>query len=94
MSETSPVLLAILLLGAGALCVTGLLGLFDVREAMRCGDFDRMSSTRFWRLTRAFCGCCAAIPVYLATASLGVGAFGAAACTAALVHSCRCRRGC
>jgi tight adherence protein C len=86
-SEASPVLLAILLLAAGALCVVGLRGLFELREILRRGELERLSAIRHWPITRAFCGFCAAIPVYLATASLGIGALGAAACAAGLGYA-------
>jgi|SRR6185503_13680903 len=87
MSEASPLLLVVLLLGAGAVAVLGLHGMLEIRAALRSGELDRMASIRFWPATRAFCGLGAAIPVYLATQSLGVGAFGAAACTAGLGYA-------
>ena len=77
MSEASPFLLAIILLGAGVLCAFGLKGVFEFREALRSGELERMSSIRYWKATRAFCGFLLAIPAYLATRSLGVGGLAA-----------------
>jgi tight adherence protein C len=87
MDEMSPWLLGVLLLGAGAVAVLGLQGLLDIRAALRSGELDRMESARYWPATRAFCGLCAAIPVYLATQPLGLGALGAAAATAGLGYA-------
>ena len=87
MSEASPVLLAIVLLGGGALCVIGLKGLFEFREALRSGELGRMSSIRYWKTTRAFCGLLGAVPAYLATRPLGSGAWAAAACVAGLGYA-------
>ena len=47
-------------------------------------ELDRLSAPRHWVATRAFFGFVAAVPVFLATASLGFGALGAALATAAL----------
>jgi len=80
-------LLVILLLGAGALSVLGLRGLLEIRDAMRDGELERVKSGRFWPVTRAFCGMCAAAPVFFATRSLGLGAWAAALCAAALGYA-------
>jgi len=87
MSDASPLLLVVVLLGIGAVAVLGLHGLLEIRAALRSGELDRMVSVRFWPATRAFCGLSAAVPVYLATQSLGAGALGAAACTAGLGYA-------
>src|SRR5262245_56706732 len=87
MSETSPLLLAVVVLGLGALAYLGMQGLFEIRAALRNGEFDRLAGIRFLPATRAFCGLCAALPVYLATRSLGPAAFGAAACAAGLGYA-------
>jgi|KBSSwiStaDraftv2_1062776.scaffolds.fasta_scaffold18568_1 tight adherence protein C len=87
MSEASPLLLAVMLLGAGALAFLGMQGLFDIRAALRNGEFDRLASVRYWPATRGFCGLCAALPVYLATRSLGPAAFAAAMCAAGLGYA-------
>src|SRR5215831_11880253 len=83
----SPMLLLMLLLAAAALCLLGLRGAFEMRAALRSGEFDRLAAIRLWPFTRALAGLCVAVPVYLATAPLGAGAFAAAACVAALGYA-------
>lgn len=76
-----PMMLAL----AGALlALPGLRGLLDIREALRDGELHRLAAPRHWAATRAFFGFLAAMPVYLATASLGIGALGAMLVTAFL----------
>jgi tight adherence protein C len=86
-SEPSPFLLIFLLLGAAALSFFGLRGLFEIRDALRNGELERINAIRWWPATRAFCGLCAAVPVYLATRSMGTPGLAAAACAAALGYS-------
>ncbi|HEX6245035.1 MAG TPA: type II secretion system F family protein [Polyangiales bacterium] len=78
--------LLLLIVGA-SLALPGLRGLMDIREALRLGELQRLSAPRQWPATRAFSGFLAAMPVYLATASLGVGALGAALVTGALGYA-------
>jgi len=87
MESTSPLLLVIVLLGAGVLSMLGLRGLLEIRGALRDGELQRAKSVRYWPASRAFCGLCAALPVYLATRSLGLGAWAAALCTAGLGYA-------
>ncbi|HET7810556.1 MAG TPA: type II secretion system F family protein [Steroidobacteraceae bacterium] len=87
MDDTSPLWLAMLAVGACAVGVPGLGGLFDIRAALRLGELERLSSPRHWRATRAFIGALAALPVYVATASLGAGALGAALVAALLGYA-------
>lgn len=77
----------ILVLVGGALAVPGLRGLLDIRDALRTGELGRLAAPLHWRATRAFTGFIAAVPVYLATASLGIGALGAMAVTAFLAFA-------
>jgi len=80
-----PELLPLLLvLVGGALAVPGCRGLLDIGEALQRGELHRLSAPRHWMATRAFLGFVAAVPVFLATASLGFGALGAALATGAL----------
>jgi pilus assembly protein TadC len=77
----------ILVLAGGALAVPGFRGLLDIRDALHTGELGRLAAPLHWRPTRAFIGFLAALPVYLATASLGVGALGATAVTASLAFA-------
>jgi tight adherence protein C len=77
----------ILLLAGAALALPGLRGLLDIREALRAGECARLAAPRQWMATRAFIGFLAAMPVYLATASLGAGALGAMLVAAALAFA-------
>jgi len=85
--EPSPILLVILLLGAGVLSVLGLRGLLEIRDAMRNGELERAKLVRFWPVTRALCGLCAATPALLSTRSLGLGSWAAAMCVAGLGYA-------
>jgi tight adherence protein C len=76
-----------LVLAGAALALPGLRGLLDIREALHAGELGRLAAPRQWMATRAFIGFLAAIPVYLATASLGVGALGAMLVTALLAFA-------
>jgi tight adherence protein C len=77
----------VLVLAGGALAIPGLRGLLDIRDALRSGELGRLEAPLHWLPTRAFIGFIAAIPVYLATASLGIGALGAMAVTASLAFA-------
>jgi tight adherence protein C len=79
-----PVMLA---LAGAALALPGLRGLLDIRDALRDGELHRLAAPRQWPATRAFIGLLAALPVYLATSSLGAGAVGAMLVTAALAFA-------
>jgi tight adherence protein C len=76
MGELSTQLLP-LVLGA-TLALPGLRGLLDIRDALYRGELQRLSAPLQWPMTRAFLGFLAAVPVYLATVSLGSGALAAA----------------
>jgi tight adherence protein C len=77
----------ILVLAGAALALPGARGLLDIREALRSGELGRLAAPRHWTITRASFGLLAAVPVYLATASLGAGALGAVLVTAALAFA-------
>ena len=66
------------------LSLPGMRGLLDIRAALQAGDLPRLGAPRHWIATRAWFGFVAAVPVYLATVSLGAGAFGAALVCAGL----------
>ena len=67
----------VLVLAGAALALPGVRGLIEIRAALRAGELARLAAPRQWLATRAFIGFLAATPVYLATASLGLGALGA-----------------
>jgi tight adherence protein C len=77
----------LLVVAGGALALPGLRGLLDIRDALRTGELGRLASPLHWLPTRMFLGFIAAMPVYLATASLGAGALGAMAVTALLAFA-------
>lgn len=77
-------LLLLLLLAAAGLVLPGTRGLLDIRSALQTGELPRLGAPRHWLATRGLLGFAAAVPVYVATASLGAGAFGAAVVCAAL----------
>jgi tight adherence protein C len=74
----------ILVLVGAALALPGMRGLLDIRAALRSGELGRLGAPLHWLPTRAFVGFVAAVPVYAATASMGIGALGAMAVTASL----------
>jgi tight adherence protein C len=74
----------LLVLAGAALAIPGSRGLLDIHAALHSGELARLSAPPQWLATRAFLGLLAAVPVYLATASLGAGAFGAMLVTASL----------
>lgn len=51
--------------GAFALGIHGLRGVLALREALRTADLRCLADPPGWRVTRAFCGLCAALPVLL-----------------------------
>ena len=71
MPELLPLLLVLV---GGALAVPGIRGLLDIGEALQRGELHRLSAPRHWVATRALFGFVAAVPVFLTTASLGIGA--------------------
>lgn len=79
---TLVILLAIL--ATAALAGFGLLGLRDIRDALRLGELERLSAPLHWQAVRAFLGLCCAAPVYLAVSPLGAGAWLAALSVGAL----------
>ena len=80
-------LLAVLAMATCAMAIPGLGGLFDIRAALRLGELDRLSAPRHWRVTRAFIGALASLPVYVAAAPLGASALGAALVAALLGYA-------
>jgi len=87
MNDTSPLILAMLAVTACAVGIPGLGGVFDIQAALRLGELDRLAAPRHWRATRAFIGVLAALPVYIATASLGPSALGSALVVALLGYA-------
>ena len=77
----------VLVVIGGALALPGVRGLLDIRDALRTGELHRLAAPLHWLPTRAFCGFMAALPVYVATASLGAGALGAMGVTALLAFA-------
>ena len=77
----------LLVVAGGVLALPGLRGLLDIRDALRTGELGRLSAPLHWRATRAFIGFIVAVPVYLATKSLGIGALGAMAVTGSLAYA-------
>jgi tight adherence protein C len=80
-------LFALVAVAGCALSVPALRGLFSIREALRCAELESLAAPPYWLATRAFIGLCVALPVLLATASLGVGAWAAALCTGLLAFA-------
>lgn len=77
----------ILMLMGAALALPGSRGLLDIREALHAGELGRLAAPRLWMAARAFIGFLAAMPVYVATSSLGAGALGAMLVTASLAFA-------
>lgn len=86
MPEPSTLQLLLALVGV-ALAVPGFRGLLDIGDALQRAELHRLSAPRHWVGTRVFLGFVAAVPVFLTTTSLGLGALGAALATAALGFS-------
>ena len=57
--------------GAFVLGIHGLRGVLALREALRNTDLRTVADPPGWRVTRAFCGLCAALPVLLLSLDLG-----------------------
>jgi len=87
MGEVPLFVLVLLVPGVIAFGVLGLRGLLDILDALRHAELTRLAAPLHWPVTRAFFGACTAVPVYLATASLGTVALGSAATTAALGYA-------
>jgi tight adherence protein C len=69
---------------AFAVSVFGLRGALELHSALRLGELERLDAPSQWPATRALCGLALALPVLVATASLGGGAWLAAGSVAAL----------
>ena len=83
-----PELLPLLLALAGiSLAVPGFRGMADIGDALQRAELQRLAAPRHWIATRAFLAFVVAVPVFLTTASLGIGALGAALATAALAFA-------
>jgi tight adherence protein C len=67
--------------------VIALRGLVQIRQALRFAAFEQLSAPPHWRITRAFLGLLAAVPVYLVVTPLGAGALPAALLVAALGYA-------
>jgi tight adherence protein C len=80
MSESGPPWVLFMLVAAGvfALGVHGLRGLLAIRAAMRTANLDELEDPPHWRVTRAFVGACAALPLLLLLPAIGPGAWIAA----------------
>jgi len=77
-------LLAICGLALFALSIPALRGINDLHEAVRGGELPRLAAPLHWQAVRAFFGVLVALPVWLATQSLGIAALGAALAAAGL----------
>ena len=83
--EDLPLTLKFLLAICGCgLSLPGMRGWLEIRAALQSGELTRLGTPRHWMAARGLLGFAAAIPVYLATASLGAGALAAALVSAAL----------
>lgn len=79
MNEGLPVFVWVLLAGVMfALGVHGVRGLLAIRQAVRTADLGELSDPPHWRVTRAFLGACAALPVLFFANTLGFGALAGA----------------
>jgi tight adherence protein C len=67
--------------------VQGSRGLLAIQRAIRVAELTELVDPPHWRLTRAFLGACAALPLLLFVGTLGWGAFAAAGVVAALGFS-------
>lgn len=70
-----------------ALGVHGSRGLLAIRRAVRVAELTELADPPHWRVTRAFLGACAALPVLILAGTLGWGAFAAAGVVAALGYA-------
>ena len=80
MNDAGPPWLLLLVVAAGvfALGVHGLRGLLAIRAAVRAANLDELANPPHWRVTRAFAGTCAALPLLLLQPTLGAVAYVAA----------------
>jgi tight adherence protein C len=85
----APPFIVWLLLAGGvfALGVHGVRGILEIRVAVRTAELTALNDPPHWRLTRAFLGVCAALPVLMLMSAMGLGAFAAAAVVAALGYA-------
>jgi tight adherence protein C len=76
-SGDGPPWLVLLLIGAGvfALGVHGVRGLLAVRSALHRANVEELANPPHWRITRAFVGTCAALPLLLLQPTLGAVAY-------------------
>src|SRR5690349_6912371 len=78
----------LLMVPAGAaLLLSGMRGVADIRAALYAGELDRLLQPRHWMATRLLMAALVALPVGMATAPLGAGAWGSALVTAGLGYS-------
>jgi tight adherence protein C len=72
-SEDGPPWLLLLLIAAGvfALGVHGLRGLLAIRAALQTANLIELADPPHWRITRAFIGACAALPLLMLQPTLG-----------------------
>jgi tight adherence protein C len=82
--EIPLIVLAAAAAGVFALSVVGLRGLLDIREALRNAELTRLASPAHWQATRAWIGLAAGLPMLIASARLGAGAWLAGLAVAAL----------
>jgi tight adherence protein C len=77
MSATEPPWMLLMLIAAGvfALGVHGLRGLLAIRAALQTANLVELENPPHWRVTRAFGGACAALPLLLLQPAIGVGAW-------------------
>jgi tight adherence protein C len=73
--------------GLFVLGVHGVRGLVAIRHSVRGADLGSLADPPHWRLTRAFLGACAALPVLWLARPLGSGALAAAAAAGALGYA-------
>jgi tight adherence protein C len=83
-SDVPLIVLACGAAGAFALTVFGLRGLLGIRDDLRHADLTRLPAPEQWRVTRAWLGFTAAVPMLLVTSRLGSAAWLAGAVTAAV----------
>jgi tight adherence protein C len=86
-ASVSPLLFALCALAAFGLSIPAFRGFRDIHEALWSGELQRLSAPLHWQAVRVFGGLLAALPVYMATRSLGAGALGAALAVAALGYA-------
>lgn len=77
MTDAEPPVTLLLILAGGvfALGVHGLRGLLAIHAAVRTANLDELANPAHWRVTRAFLGACAALPLALSQSVLGGAAY-------------------